>query len=127
MSSPPVLKVFDPSLETFLTTDASDVAIGAVLEQLHPDGRHPVEFLSSRLNPAQVKYPVHCKELLAIVSSLSKWRHYLQGKHVTVETDHNPLQFLKSQPKLSAMQLRWMDKINEFDLNIKYRPGRENS
>src|SRR5215813_9939329 len=83
--------------------------------------------MSVKLNETQRKYPVHCIELLAIVESLARWRHYLHGIPFTVETDHNPLQFLKKQPKLSPMQVRWMDKINEFELDIKYKPGKDNS
>jgi len=124
----PVLKVFDPLLPTFLVTDASDFAIGCVLEQEHSDGRHPVEYSSQKLNTGQKNYPVHAKELFAIVHGITKWRHYLQGLPlITVETDHNPLKYIKSQPKLSVVQLRWLDTISEYNLDIVYKPGKDNT
>ncbi|KAL8274914.1 hypothetical protein Esti_001114 [Eimeria stiedai] len=55
-----------------LRTDASGVAIGAVLEQ---DDK-PLGFLSKRLSDAKMLY-WHDQELLAIVRALKRWRHFL--------------------------------------------------
>ena len=52
------LSMFDPSLPTVVTTDASDVGLGAVLSQVHPDGEKIVTFASSTLNSAQRGYSV---------------------------------------------------------------------
>ena len=52
------LSMFDPSLPTVVTTDASDVGLGAVLSQVHPDGEKIVAFASSTLNSAQRGYSV---------------------------------------------------------------------
>jgi hypothetical protein len=83
-----------------LVTDASEFAIGACLEQcVVSDGvRHPVAFLSHALSPAERKYPVYEKELLAMVIALRTWRHYLQGSEFSVycSTDHKPLQHFVS-------------------------------
>ena len=128
MCTQPILKVFDPTLPTFLVTDASDFAIGCILEQEHSDGRHPIEYSSQKLNTGQMNYPVHAKELFAIVHGITKWRHYLQGLPlITVETDHNPLKHIKTQPKLSVVQLRWLDTLSEYNLEIVYKPGKDNT
>jgi hypothetical protein len=61
-------------------TDASDFALGAVLEQ--PDALncwHPVAFYSKSMLPAELNYDIHDKELLAIIHALEYFRHYLKG------------------------------------------------
>ena len=50
MTNAPVLKLHDKTLETRLVCDASDYCVGAVLEQHHESGWHPIEFLSKKLN-----------------------------------------------------------------------------
>ena len=68
-----------------LYTDASIIAVGAVLEQ---DG-HPVCFESRKLSPAERNYAVHELEMLAVVHALRTFRHYLEGcQAFTLYTDH---------------------------------------
>ncbi|KAJ2912750.1 hypothetical protein MD484_g7661, partial [Candolleomyces efflorescens] len=59
----------------FVTTDASNVATGAVLS-FGPswESARPVAFDSKALTAAERHYPVHEKEMLAIVRALKKWR-----------------------------------------------------
>jgi len=127
LCSAPILRPFDEDLKTFVMTDASDFAVGAVLEQMHPDGRHPVEYIFKKLISYQQKYEVHIKELYAIVTSLEHWNHYISGRHVVFETDHHPLKYIKTQKNLSHMHARWLDTISEYDIEIRYKPGKENT
>src|SRR6185437_11343452 len=71
-------------------------------------------------------YVVHEQELLAIVHALREWRHYLLGNRIIVITDHRSLQYLATQDKLSARQTRWSEFLQQFDYEIRYRPGRDN-
>jgi RNase H-like domain found in reverse transcriptase len=61
----PVLKIADPALEYVMTTDASDVGIGAVVEQEYDGVLHPVVYASRKLNSAEQNYPTHDRGLLA--------------------------------------------------------------
>jgi hypothetical protein len=123
-----VLLFPDSKLPFVVSTDASDYAIGAVLQQDHGSGLQPIAYLSRKLNSAGRNYPVHEKELLAIVHAVRQWRHHLQGAQhtVTVLTDHVTLRYFHQQPKLSQRQVRWTDLFATFDLDIKYKPVREN-
>ena len=106
-----------------LRTDASDFALGAVLEQ---DGR-PVEFFSRRLKPAERNYTVREKELLAVVASLQKWRHHVGFDVVRVHTDHRALLDLQSQSKLAQRRLfRWSEALADFHVQWTFVPGRDN-
>ena len=126
LSTPPVLQPFNPSLPTKITTDASDVGIGAELAQLHGKAWLPVAYLSRKLSPAEGNYPTHDKELLAIIHAFKSWSHYLSGRPFDVYTDHHPLRYLQSQPTLSKRQARWLDTLAEFDYTVKYIPGPSN-
>jgi hypothetical protein len=128
LCSAPVLIFPDPSVPFTVSTDASDYATGAVLQQDYGRGLQRTTYLSRKLNSAERNYPVHEKELLAIVHSVRQWRHHLQGAQHTVPvlTDHVTLKYFHKQPKLSQRQVRWTELFAEFDLKIKYKPGLEN-
>jgi hypothetical protein len=48
------------------------LAIVAVLEQESEHGPHPVAFASRKLSSAEKNYPVHERELLAIIYALNE-------------------------------------------------------
>lgn len=125
----PVLCFPDPEKPFVVGTDASDYAVGAVLQQDHGRGLQPVAYLSRKLSSAERNYAVHEKELLAIVHSVRTWRHHLQGARHTIKvlTDHVTLRYFHRQPKLSQRQMRWTELFQSFDLDIQYKPGRENT
>jgi hypothetical protein len=45
---------------------------------------------------------------------------------VTIFTGHQPLEYLQTQPHLTTRQQRWVEYLDQFDIDIKYKPGREN-
>src|SRR3984893_10817976 len=126
VSSTPILIIPDPQLPYTVVTDASGYAIGAALCQNHGNGLQPCAFLSRKMNDAERNYPVHEQELLAIVHALREWRHYLLGNRITIITDHRSLQYLATQCKLSARQTRWSGFLQQFEYEIRYRPGKDN-
>jgi hypothetical protein len=112
----------------FVTCDASDLRTGAVLSW----GRdwataRPVAFDSMQLNNAQKNYPVHEKEMLAIVRALKKWRSDLLGSQFIVYTDHRTLENFETQKDLSRRQARWMEHLSQFDMSIHYIRGEDNT
>ena len=77
-----------------METDASDKAIGAVLNQKDEDGKLvPTAYYSRKMTESKSNYDIHNKELLAIVEALHQWRVYLkEAKHpVQIYTDHKNL------------------------------------
>ena len=126
LTTAPVLKLADPTKEYYVFTDASNVAIGAVLMQNYDDVYHPVAFFSRKLKPAEQNYPVHDREFLALVAALLHWKHYLYMESPVIYTDHRPLVHLKKQKDLNPRQIRWMEKIAAFNADIRYIQGRAN-
>jgi len=73
--------------------------------------------------PAERNYPVHDKEMLAIIHCLKKWRHYLRGRKVHIITDHKSLEYFTTQPDLNERETRWSQLLAEYDYSITHRPG----
>ena len=115
----------DSSAPISLTTDASDIAVGAVLAQ--GDDNRPLGFYSKKLSPAETKYSAFDKELLALYLSIKHYRHHLEGRKFTVWTDHKPLcGALKSSTERSPRQTRHFSYIAEFTTDIRHVPGSSN-
>ena len=69
LSSAPLLRTFDPARRSVLTTDASNIAVAAILTQPDDEGRqHPVAYECSKLTEAERNYPVHVLELLGVLA-----------------------------------------------------------
>ncbi|XP_069182497.1 uncharacterized protein [Procambarus clarkii] len=78
---------------TNLSTDASNTAIGAVLQQLIEGEWRPTAFFSVHLSPAVEKYSTFDRELLAIYAAIQHFRHFLEGRNFHILTDHKPLTY----------------------------------
>ncbi|GBG86089.1 hypothetical protein CBR_g40992 [Chara braunii] len=123
----PVLSIYDPTLPTKVTTDASGYGIGAVLEQHDGDDWHPVEYFSHKVPPINSLDDARKKELLAFVMALKRWRHFLLGRRrFTWVTDNNPLTYYKTQDTVSSTMGQWMYFIDQFDFTPKHLPGLSN-
>ncbi|OJT13242.1 Transposon Tf2-12 polyprotein [Trametes pubescens] len=110
--------------KVFVATDASDFCTGAVL-MYGPsiETTRPVAFESCQLKAAELNYPVHEKELLAIVRAMKKWRVDLLGVPFTVLTDHRTLENFTTQKHLSRRQARWQEFLGQYDYQIAYIKG----
>lgn len=118
----------DCSAKLALVTDASDKAIGAVLQQLKDDAWEPLAFFSRKLCPSQVKYSPYDRELLAIYEAVKHFRHMLEARHFTVYTDHKPISFAFNERKrnCSPRQYRHLDFISQFTTDIRHISGKNN-
>ncbi|XP_073120800.1 uncharacterized protein [Henckelia pumila] len=75
LTSAPILSI--PSGTGFTVySDASKKGLGFILMQRG----HVIAYVSRKLKPHEIRYPVHDLELAAIVFALKIWRHYLYGK-----------------------------------------------
>ena len=126
VTSAPCLAIPDPAREFLVHTDSSGFATGAVLMQRFDAGLRPIAFLSKKMSPAERRYPVHEQELLAILNALKAWRHYLGGRHFTVLTDHQSLQYVETSVMATPRQMRWAAWLSEFDFSIRYGRGKDN-
>ncbi|GJP30411.1 hypothetical protein CLOM_g1085 [Closterium sp. NIES-68] len=125
--SPPVFRIADPERPFKVVTDASDIAIGEFLVHDFGDGLQPIAYESRKLQSAEQNYPIHDKEMLAIVHVFKIWRCYLTGADVTVQIYQKSLQYLRAQPNLNPRQIRWLDYLeSNFTYRILYKKGANN-
>jgi hypothetical protein len=117
-----------PDYKRFITTEASDKCSGAVLS-FGPSWEtpRPVAIDSMTFKNAELNYPVHEKELLAIICALKKWRVDLLGSPFFIYTDHKTLEIFNVQKELSHRQARWMEFMSQFNTKIVYIKGEENT
>ncbi|GFR85827.1 Pol polyprotein [Elysia marginata] len=80
-----------PNTPIALTTDASDEAVGAVLEQYVQGVWQPLAFFSKRLRPPEQKYSTFDRELLGLYLAIRHFRFFLEGRPFSAYTDHKPL------------------------------------
>ena len=99
----PVLTHWDPDLPLVLETDASDLALAAILSTYVEGELHPIAYHSRALNATELNYDIHDKELLTIVESFKKWRHYLEGTPFPTDVimDHRNLTYFCKSKNLS--------------------------
>lgn len=70
----PVLWHHDPSKPYFLETDASGVAMGAILSQRQEDGYlHSIVFMSQTFKPAELNHDTYNKEVPTIITAFREW------------------------------------------------------
>lgn len=124
----PVLHPPDPEKPFILYTDASDIAVGAVVMQDFGSGPQPIAYMSRKHRPAERNYDTREKELLAIVEALKEWRYYFANREVQVFTDHDSLRYLQTQTlPLTGRMARWLECTQEYDLKIGHIPGKQNT
>ena len=117
-----------PNATLALTTDASKIAMGGVLEQRGPKGWEPLAFFSARLRGTQREWPPFDRELLAAFRSIRHFRHLLEGRTFTLYTDHQsliPALSKKAEPH-TARQTYQLSNIAEFTTDIRYLRGKAN-
>ena len=117
-----------PNAPLALTTDASKVAMGGVLEQRGPAGWEPLAFFSARLKAGQREWPPFDRELLAAFKSIRHFRHMIEGRRFTLYTDHQslvPALSKKTEPH-TARQTYQLSGIAEFTTDIRYIEGKSN-
>ncbi|XP_058753077.1 uncharacterized protein LOC131626262 [Vicia villosa] len=122
MTTMPVLTLPDFTKEFTIETDASGVAIGAVLSQ---EG-HPIAYFSKKLCPRMQASSVYVREMFAITESVKKWRQYLLGQRFHIYTDQKSLRDMLLQRIQTPEQEKWTAKLQGFDFEISYKPGRSN-
>ena len=128
LTSVPILTLPDWTRPFILDTDASETSLGAVLSQCHPDGtEYVIAYASRLLTKPEQNNCVTRKELLAVVTFLNHFRHYLIGRPFTIRTDHGALTWLQNFKSPEGQLARWLEKLQDYQFTIIHHPGRKHN
>jgi transposase InsO family protein len=108
-----------------VTSDASRVGLGAVLQQEHNGALKPVAYASRSLSSAETNYAMIELECLSVVYACEKFKQYLFGRTFNVVTDHKPLIpiFKKPLSKTPLRIQRLLLRLQPFSFTATYQPG----
>lgn len=126
----PSLYAFDENKPVLVFTDASQLAIGAIITQEHLiQGQKllvPVAMVSLRLSATQQRYSTLERELLTIVYVLQKYKQFM-SREVQFYTDHQAITTIGSAKLEPANRIkRFIDIIQSFNPSIYFIPGQFN-
>lgn len=123
---------FNGEDETFLYTDASPWALGAVLTQRNPEGKFRIiSFASKLLSPTEQRYPQMQREALGIVWGAEHFWYYLVGRRFTIRTDAQGITFILKRDQTQTKRIMkrsdaWKLRMESFDYSVEYVKGDEN-
>ncbi len=93
----PVLAYPDPDVPYVVDTDASNLAIGAVLSQVQNGEEKVIMYGSKAFSGSQRWWCTTRRELFAIIHFVMvKFSYYLLNQEFTIHTDHSSLRWLDS-------------------------------
>ena len=84
-----------------------------------------IAYASRVLSKAERRYCVTRKELLAVLTFIQHFRHYLLGKLFLLRTDHGSLTWLQHFKEPEGQLARWLEKLQEYEFTIVHRQGRK--
>ena len=80
-----------------------------------------------RLSGAESRYSVTEWEALAILYSIQKFRHFLEGNQFTIVTDHMPLVSMLGRGRDTETENKrinkWLMDLVDFDFKLVYKKG----
>ena len=118
-----------PDALTSIISDASDTAVGAVLQQHIGGAWCPIAYFSKKLKPRETRYSTFDRELLGVYLAVKHFRHFVEGRTFHILTDHKPLTYALSTPsdRHTPRQIRHLDYISQFTTDIRYVCGSSNA
>ena len=127
LCSAPIL-AFPTETDPFVVdTDASGVGQGAVLSQIQNGEEKVISYFSRCFSRSERNYCVTRRELVAVVSAIKHFHHYLYGARFTIRTDHGSLRWLLNFKILDGQLARMLSFLSTYNFSIEHRAGRLHS
>lgn len=126
LTASPILRLPDMTKPFSLRTDASMVGLGAVLLQETDGVLLPVSYASRKLLDREKNYSTIEREGLAVVWGIQHFRRYLFGTKFVLQTDHQPLTYIRNMQNDNNRLMRWALILQSYDFRIEYLRGKDN-
>jgi len=104
----PILRGPNWALPFHINIDALNKAMGVALGKVDEELPYAIYFVSKNLSKVELNYTVTEKELLVVIHSLNKFRHYITGYQTFIHTDHAAIRYLMNKPNVNAHIIRWL-------------------
>ena len=120
----PILAPPLPEGRYIIDTDASDFAMGAVLQQEQNGVVRVIAYASRTFDAAHRAYCTTRKELAAVIYALKEFRHYVMGGVLfLLRTYHGAQTSLFKTPEPIQQQARYLNFLAEYNFEIQHRAG----
>jgi len=119
----PVLAYPNFELPFTLTTDASKLAVAAILSQVQGGVEGPIAYASRQMNKMEQAYSASESEMLALLWAKKYFPCYLHGKKFLVRTDHSALSYLRKFSDNNSRLMRWSFELSELNFIVEHKPG----
>ncbi len=124
-----ILRHFDQTCETILEINSFNYVNDEVLSQYdNEEILHSIAFYSKNMFSAECNYEIYDKELLIIIQAFKHWRSELKLINISIKMfiDHQALTSLMKDKELSRWQMRWVQKLADFNFKIMYQSDKQN-
>lgn len=123
---------FSTTDATYLYTDASEVAVSAVLTQKDEEGKYRIiAFASKLLTATERRYAQTQREALGIVWGVEHFWYYLLGRKFAIRTDAQGISFIMKRDHTQTKRIMsradaWALRLEGFDYDVEFVRGTEN-
>ncbi len=124
-----ILYHFDQIRDFILEIDSFNYVNDEVLSQYDDeDVLHSIVFYSKNMSSAECNYEIYDKKLLIIIRAFKHWWLELKLIDISIKIfiDHQALTSLIKDKKLSKRQMRWVQKLADFNFKIMYQSDKQN-
>ncbi len=124
-----ILRHFDQTRDFILEIDSFDYVNDEVLFQYDDeDVLHSIVFYSKNMSFAECNYKIYDKKLLIIIWAFKHWWFKLKLTDISIKMfiDHQALISLMKDKELSKHQMRWVQKLADFNFKIMYQSDKQN-
>ncbi len=124
-----IIRHFDQNKETILETDSFNYVNDDILSQYDDEETlHSMIYYSKNLSLAECNYEIYDKKLLAIIQAFKHWWSELKLTELSIKMfiDHQALMSLMKNKELSRRQMRWVQKLVDFNFKIMYCSDKQN-
>lgn len=117
ITTAPILIAWDWKKSFRGRVDASQLAVGGTLAQLHEEKQDRViAFFSKRLSSAEQDYTANERELFGLIYFLERFRCYLEDSKFDRFTDYQVLKHSSPKQKLKRREARWIETLGNFGI-----------
>ena len=99
--------------------------IGAILTQKQGTEDRVIVYASKTLSKSQRRFSATKWELFAFFRFTQHFKYYLLGQHFLIITDQRALVSIYNFKEPDGMVARWIEKLGQFNFDIKQRAGKK--